>query len=92
MSGKSINLKPKEVAEAFSIEEMRRDFPPVIQPLQLARLLGISVKTVYFWAAAGRLDGSFRKRGKHLLFWRDRAIDLIFNGPEWAERNTHEPD
>ena len=92
MSGKSVMLKPKEITEAFSIEEMRRDFPPVIQPVHLARLLGISVKTVYVWAAAGRLDGSFRKRGKHLLVWRDRAIDLIFNGPEWAESKTNEPN
>jgi len=92
MSGKRVNLKPNEIAAAFSIEEIRRDFPPVIQPVQLAKLLGISVKTVYFWAGAGRLDGSFRKRGKHILFWRDGVLDLIFNGPEWAEGNTNEPD
>jgi hypothetical protein len=31
----------------------------------------------------GRFDGTFRKRGKHLRFWRDRVIDQFFNGPEW---------
>lgn len=32
----------------------------------------------------GRLDGAFRNRGKHILIWRDRALDIIFNGPEWT--------
>ena len=41
------------------------------------------MKTVYEWIAKGRLDGAFRKRGKHILIWRDRALDLLFNGPDW---------
>jgi len=34
--------------------------------------------------AKGRLDGTYRKRGKHALFWRDRALNVIFNGKEWT--------
>jgi hypothetical protein len=30
--------------------------------------------------AKGRLDGTYRKRGKHLLFWRDRLLDTVLNG------------
>ena len=37
---------------------------------------------------ANSVDG-LRKRGKHNLFWRDRALKIIFNGPEWE---TDEPD
>ena len=58
-------------------------FPPILTVEQLACLLQISTKTLYEWIAKGRLDGAFRKRGKHILVWRDRAIDLLFNGPEW---------
>jgi hypothetical protein len=57
--------------------------PAILSPNQLAGLLGLSVKTIYEWIALGRLDGSFRKRGKRLLIWRDRALDIVFNGKEW---------
>ncbi len=57
--------------------------PPILSPAQLADLLQVSVKTIYEWIAKGRMDGAFRKRGKHILLWRDRALDILFNGPEW---------
>lgn len=46
-------------------------------------MLGLSVKTIYEWMSKGRLDGAYRKRGKHALIWRDRALDILFNGKEW---------
>jgi excisionase family DNA binding protein len=58
--------------------------PVILSPGQLAALTGLSVKTIYEWIAKGRLDGAFRKRGKHVLIWRDRAIDILFNGKEWS--------
>jgi excisionase family DNA binding protein len=72
-------------------EEIRQAFvgpgadtaPPILSPAQLAALLNLSVKTIYEWIAKGRLDGAFRKRGKHVRIWRDRVLDLFFNGPEW---------
>jgi Helix-turn-helix domain len=75
----------------ISREELRRPFADgngapngvILSPQDLANLLGRSVKTIYAWMAAGRLDGCYRKRGKHCLIWRDRALDRIFNGPEW---------
>jgi excisionase family DNA binding protein len=59
------------------------DTPPILSPAKLATVLGLSPKTVYEWLAKGRLDGSFRRRGKHILIWRDRALDTIFNGANW---------
>lgn len=58
-------------------------FPVILTVDELAVLARISKKTVYEWIAKGRLDGAFRKRGKHHLIWRDRAIDMLFNGKEW---------
>jgi hypothetical protein len=40
-------------------------------------------KTIYTWISAGRLKGCCRKRGKHILIHRDRALDRILNGPDW---------
>ena len=59
--------------------------PPILTVEQLAGLLQISKKTLYEWIAKGRFDGTYRKRGKHILVWRDRVIDLLFNGPEWTK-------
>lgn len=78
-----IGLKSEEIAKAFDCEDLRRRYPPIMGVAQIADMLGLSSKTVYLWIARGRLDGSFRKRGKHILLWRDRAIDILFNAPEW---------
>jgi excisionase family DNA binding protein len=82
--GSTIGLKPSEIATAFDSEDVRRRFPPILSVPQVAELLGgLSKKTVYMWIAKHRLDGCFRRRGKHVLFWRDRVLDRIFNGPQW---------
>lgn len=83
MGAYGINLKPAEIAAAFDSEDLRRRFPPILTVRQLAELLQRSPKTIYHWIDKGRLDGTFRKRGKAHLLWRDRALDRVFNGPEW---------
>ncbi len=82
MTERKRKLSRTEIAKAFA-DGTGAQFPPIMTVEQLAALLQISRKTLYEWAEHGRLDGAFRKRGKHILFWRDRAIDIIFNGPEW---------
>jgi len=77
-------LSADELTRPF-IAEWAAKFPPILSPAQLAELLGQSRKTVYGWIAQGRLDGSFRKRGQHVLVWRDKALDMIFNGSSWSE-------
>lgn len=87
-----IGMTARKRKPTLGKDELQRPFdrergaehPPILSPAQLAALCGLSVKTIYVWIADGRLDGSFRKRGKHVLIWRDRALDLIFNGPEWS--------
>ena len=82
MNTRQRKLSKDEIQRAFS-GAAADAVPPILSPAQLAELLGLSVKTVYEWIAKGRLDGAFRKRGKHVLIWRDRALDLLFNGPDW---------
>jgi excisionase family DNA binding protein len=76
-------LTPAELRNAF-VGGFGEKYPPVLSPDQLASLLGYSRSTVYFWVAEGRFDGAFRKRGKQMRFWRDRALERFFNGPEWS--------
>jgi len=75
-------LSKPEIQQAFA-DGPGTQFPPILTVAQLADLVQISPKTIYERVAKGRLDGAFRKRGKHLLVWRDRAIDILFNGKEW---------
>ena len=82
MSTRAKRLSGDEIQRAFH-EGPGAQVPVILSPPQLADLLGLSVKTVYQWIAAGRLDGAFRKRGKHVLIWRNRVLDVLFNGPEW---------
>ncbi len=76
-------LTKDELQRPFD-RELGEQHPPILNPKQLAALCGLSVKTIYAWLADGRLDGAFRKRGKHVLIWRDKALDIIFNGADWA--------
>ncbi len=75
-------LSKDELQRPF-VDSAGHDHLPIMTPAQLAAVCGVSVKTIYHWIARGHLDGAFRKRGKHVLIWRDRALDTIFNGPDW---------
>src|SRR5471032_1712050 len=91
MANKKLNLTDDEIARAFQ-DEMAERFPVIISPAQLAELLGYSCSTIYEWMAQGRFDGAYRRRGKHARFWRDRAIAIFFNTPEWTNarrKRTH---
>jgi len=83
MSTRSKKLTSAEITTAFPAGG-ESGVPPILTVDLLADLVHVSSKTVYFWIAQGRLDGAFRKRGKHHLIWRDRAIEILFNGKEWS--------
>ena len=84
MPRQQTKLSIEEIHQAFS-GKMGDQFQVILSPSQLASLLGLSRKTVYEWIAKGRLNGAFRKRGKHILIWRDRVIDFLFNGNQWSD-------
>jgi excisionase family DNA binding protein len=83
MSTKKPTLSADELARPF-VAELAAKYPPVMSPKQLAEQLGKSLKTVYEWMARGRLDGAYRKRGKHVLIWRDKTLVVLFTGKEWT--------
>jgi predicted site-specific integrase-resolvase len=55
------------------LETALSGFPPVLTPLEAARLLQIRVSTLYRHVSEGRYNGAV-KRGKPLRFWRNRLI------------------
>jgi hypothetical protein len=75
-------LTPEELAAACR-DANGNPLPSVMTPAEFAHLARLSVKTIYEWHARGRLANCARRRGKHLLIWRDRALTELFSGPEW---------
>lgn len=76
-------LTGEEISSAFEGKWADR-YPPHLTHDLAAEMLGISASTLYEWKAKGRLKGCCRQRGKHNFFWRDKLIDTIYNGKEWA--------
>jgi excisionase family DNA binding protein len=75
----SLHLTAKDLAAAFSDPAWSAKFPPVLSVDQAAELLQIPRQTIYDWHSRGRLAGCCRKVGKHLRFFRDKLLILIFN-------------
>ncbi len=82
VSTRKRKLSKSEIKQAFA-EGHGTQFPAILTLDQFAALIQYSKKTISEWISKGRLDGAFRRRGKRLLFWRDRVIDIIFNGKDW---------
>lgn len=74
-----ISLKTEEIVAAFDTGEWSERFPPVLNIQQAAELLQLSKATLYDWSSRGRLKHCSRKVGKHLRFWRDRLLHVVFN-------------
>jgi hypothetical protein len=87
MANRRPRLTRDEIRQAFADSGVR--WSQVLRPAELAQLLGVTIKTVYLWLELGRFAGAARKRGKHWLIWRDLAIDLLFNGPQWTDTDTN---
>ena len=85
-----LKLSRSEIGSAFREEADQAQSPPILSLKQLAKLTGKSPKTLYGWIEKGRLDGAFRKRGKSMLFWRDKVIEILFNGPSWPQESENE--
>ncbi|HMO84733.1 MAG TPA: helix-turn-helix domain-containing protein [Lacipirellulaceae bacterium] len=66
-----------------STYEIGQEFKEIIGPAELAEILSLSVKTIYGWIRAGRLKGCCRKRGKHILIDRRKALTQLLQGPAW---------
>lgn len=79
MSTRSKPLTQQEIRSAMDAAGIKA----VLTLEELSAVIRVKGKTLYEWIAKGRLDGTFRRRGKPYLFWRDRVITELFNGKEW---------
>ena len=69
MSTRDRKLSKAEIQQAFESQGQGQgatSIAPILSPQGLADLLKMSVSTIYEWISKGRLDGAFRKRGKHI--------------------------
>ena len=82
MASKKLNLTDEELAQAF-LGKFGDLYPPILTTQQVAALIAAKPKTLSGWLSKGRFDGAYRKRGKECRFWRDRVLDIYFNGKDW---------
>ena len=75
----SLKLTAQDVAGAFSNPTWAEKYPVVLTVDQVAALLQVPKLTVYDWRSRGLLNGCCRKIGKHLRFFRDKLLLLVFN-------------
>ena len=75
----SLKLSDKEIAASFGDSAWAVKFPPVLSIQQAAELLQVPLATLYAWRSRGLLKSCSRKMGKHVRFFRDRLIRLLFN-------------
>jgi len=80
-------LTPEEIAASFEGPDGTR-FGPILTVPDFAELCRLSSSTIYEWISRGHLKGAVRKRGKHVLIWRDRAMRILFNGPNWSSETA----
>ena len=63
----------KQKLTPAELEVALKNLPPVMTPLEAARLLRIKLSTLYRHVSEGKY-GTSVKRGKPLRFWRDRLV------------------
>lgn len=64
------------------IEKAVSGYPPILLSEQVASLLQTPLKTIHEWSSQGRFANCAVRRGRRLLFFRDKLIEVIFNG-DW---------
>lgn len=74
----------EEIQETFRGPDGKR-YGAILTIPQFAELCQMSKSTVYEWVSRGHLKGVAKKRGKRVLIWRDSAVHLLFNGPDWKK-------
>lgn len=63
-----------EITHAFADPETARRFPPFLTEAQAAELLHQAPKTIGNWRRDGKLEGTYSKEGKSVLYIRHRLV------------------
>jgi hypothetical protein len=78
----SCGLTPREIAGAFADPIWAEKYPPILDVDQAAELLRLPKSTIYDWSSRDLLKTCAARAGKHLRFFRDRLVAMIFNNPK----------
>lgn len=73
-------LSIEEIQQAFVNPQDAARFPPILTIEEAAELMRIPVATLYDWSSRGLLHDCARRVGKYLRFFRDRFVQIAFDG------------
>ena len=79
VNDEDLRLTPLEISRACDSASDQANYPPILTVDQAANLLQVPKGTIYDWHSRGMLKGCCRRLGKHLRFFRDRLLLLVFN-------------
>ena len=82
MSIKFQKLSPEEIKAM--IDALAPELRVCMNPKEAAKFLKYSLSTIYSWMSYGYLEGTYRKRGKHIVFFTSRLADKFYNGRDWS--------
>lgn len=82
MSIKFQKLSPEEIK--CLIDSLDPELRVSMDAVETAKFLKINRSTLYGWKSYGYLEGTYRKRGKHLVFLTSRLVDKFYNGRDWS--------
>ena len=75
-------LSPEELKAI--VDSLDPELRITMKSKQAAEFLKVSLLTIYDWVCSGKLEGTYRKRGKYLIFLTSRLIEKFFNGKDWG--------
>jgi excisionase family DNA binding protein len=79
MDDRPLKLTSREISSCFCGSDWAQKFPPILTIEQAADLLQVPVGTLRDWRSRGLLGTCSRRLGKHVRFFRDRLLSLVFN-------------
>jgi|GEM_PF-1412737 len=82
MSIKFQKISPEEIKGI--IDAMDPELRNSMGSEEAAKFLKISLSTLYGWVNYGYLEGTYRRRGKYLVFLTSRLVDKFYNGKDWS--------
>ena len=82
MSIKFQKISPEEIKGI--IDTLDPELRTSMGSEEASKFLKISLSTLYGWVSYGYLEGTYRRRGKHLVFLTSRLVDKFYNGKDWS--------
>lgn len=78
-TNKGLGISRDEIEAMFNDPHWAAQYPPLLKIPQVVELLQIPIGTIYQMSSQGRFVTCATRSGKHLIFHRNRLLQIILN-------------